>query len=59
MKNFKIADIKTESRYTVTTTDRENGTTATEEMTGAELVALAQGAAHLYALFKYCLLLRA
>lgn len=48
MKNFKIADIKAESRYTVTTVDYEDSETETKIITGEQLVSFAQAASHLY-----------
>ena len=47
-KNFKIADINRNARYTVTTTDHDDGHAETREMTGAELIDFTNAAAHLY-----------
>lgn len=47
-KNFKIADIEAESRYTVSLIDNWDGTSSTREMTGAELVSFTNATAHLY-----------
>lgn len=47
-KNFKIADINRNARYTVTTTDHDDGHAETREMTGADLVSFTNAAAHLY-----------
>lgn len=48
MKNFKIANINRSARYTVTTTDREDGRKQTRDMTGADLISLTNAVAHLY-----------
>lgn len=48
MKNFKIANINRSARYTVTTTDRDDGRKQTREMTGADLISLTNAVAHLY-----------
>lgn len=48
MKDFKIADINRNARYTVTTTDHDDGSKQTREMTGAELIGFTNAAAHLY-----------
>lgn len=48
MKNFKIADIDRNARYTVSITDHEDGCTENKQMTGAELISFTQAAAHLY-----------
>ena len=47
-KNFKIADINRNARYSVATIDNWNGHAETREMTGAELIAFTNAAAHLY-----------
>lgn len=47
-KNFKIADINRNARYTVTATDHDDGHAETREMTGAELIDFTNAAAHLY-----------
>ena len=47
-KNFKIADINRNARYTVTATDHDDGHAETREMTGADLVSFTNAAAHLY-----------
>lgn len=47
-KNFKIADINRNARYTVTTTDHDDGRKQTREMTGADLISFTNAAAHLY-----------
>lgn len=48
MKNYKIANINRNARYTVTTTDHDDGHAETREMTGAELIDFTNAAAHLY-----------
>ena len=48
MKNFKIADINREARYTVTTTDHDDGSKQTRDMIGADLISFTNAAAHLY-----------
>lgn len=48
MKNFKIANINRSARYTVTTTDHDNGRKQTRDMTGADLISLTNAVAHLY-----------
>ena len=48
MKNFKIANISRSARYTVTTTDHDDGRKQTREMTGADLISLTNAVAHLY-----------
>lgn len=48
MKNYKIANINRNARYTVTATDHDDGHAETREMTGAELVDFTNAAAHLY-----------
>lgn len=48
MKNYKIANINRNARYTVTTTDHDDGHAETREMTGADLVSFTNAAAHLY-----------
>ena len=48
MKNFKLAELNPESRYNVAITDKEDHTTEYKTMTGKELAALVNGAAHLY-----------
>lgn len=47
-KNFKIADIKPEARYTVNLIDKWDGTATTEEMDGTRLVNFTNACAHLY-----------
>ena len=47
-KNFKIAELEKDTRYTVITIDKWDGHAETNEMTGEELAALANGCAHLY-----------
>lgn len=46
--NFKIGELKENARYTVSTVDKWDGSTKTEEMTGASLKSFANGCAHLY-----------
>lgn len=48
MKNYKIANINRNARYTVTATDHDDGHAETREMTGADLVSFTNAAAHLY-----------
>jgi hypothetical protein len=48
MKNFKLAELNAETRYTVVITDKENNTTERKTLTGEELSAFVNGAAHLY-----------
>jgi hypothetical protein len=48
MKNYKIANINRNARYTVTPTDHDDGHAETREMTGAELIDFTNAAAHLY-----------
>lgn len=48
MKNFKLAELNPESRYNVAITNKEDHTTEYKTMTGKELAALVNGAAHLY-----------
>lgn len=48
MKNFKLAELNPESRYNVAITDKDDHTTEYKTMTGKELAALVNGAAHLY-----------
>ena len=48
MKNYKIANINRNARYTVTATDHDDGHAETREMTGAELIDFTNAAAHLY-----------
>lgn len=48
MKNFKIANINRSARYTVTTTDHDDGRKQTRDMTGADLISLTNAVAHLY-----------
>lgn len=47
-KNFKIAEINTESIYNVQTIDKWDGSTDTREMTGTELISFTQAFSHLY-----------
>lgn len=47
-KNFKIADINRNARYTVATIDNWDGHAERREMTGAELIGFTNAAAHLY-----------
>lgn len=47
-KNFKIADINRNARYTVATIDNWDGHAERREMTGAELINFTNAAAHLY-----------
>lgn len=46
--NFKIGDLKENARYTVSTVDKWDGSTKTEEMSGASLKSFTNGCAHLY-----------
>lgn len=46
--NFKIGELKENARYTVSTIDKWDGSTKTEEMTGANLKSFTNGCAHLY-----------
>ena len=46
--NFKIGELKENARYTVSTVDKWDGSTKTEEMTGAILKSFTNGCAHLY-----------
>lgn len=46
--NFKIGELKENARYTVTTVDKWDGSTKTEEMSGASLKSFTNGCAHLY-----------
>lgn len=46
--NFKIGELKENARYTVSTIDKWDGSTKTEEMTGASLKSFTNGCAHLY-----------
>ena len=46
--NYKIGEIKENARYTVSTVDKWDGSTKTEEMTGASLKSFTNGCAHLY-----------
>lgn len=46
--NFKLGEIKENARYTVSTVDKWDGSTNTEEMTGASLKRFTNGCAHLY-----------
>ena len=48
MKNYKIANINRNARYTVTATDHDDGHAETREMTGAELIDFTNAAVHLY-----------
>ena len=41
--NFKIGDLKENARYTVSTVDKWDGSTKTEEMTGASLKSFVNG----------------
>lgn len=47
-KNFKIADIKNDSLYSVSLIDNWDGSTETKTMTGDELKSFTNAAAHLY-----------
>lgn len=47
-KNFKIADIKNDSLYSVSLIDNWDGSTETKIMTGDELKSFTNAAAHLY-----------
>lgn len=46
--NFKIGELKENAHYTVSTIDKWDGSTKTEEMTGASLKSFTNGCAHLY-----------
>ena len=46
--NFKIGELKENALYTVSTIDKWDGSTKTEEMTGASLKSFINGCAHLY-----------
>lgn len=46
--NFKIGELKENARYTVSTIDKWDGSTKTEEMSGASLKSFTNGCAHLY-----------
>lgn len=46
--NFKIGELKENARYTVSTVDKWDGSTKTEEMSGASLKSFTNGCAHLY-----------
>lgn len=46
--NFKIGELKETARYTVSTVDKWDGSTKTEEMSGASLKSFTNGCAHLY-----------
>lgn len=46
--NYKIGEIKENAYYTVSTIDKWDGSTKTEEMTGATLKSFINGCAHLY-----------
>lgn len=46
--NFKIEKLKENARYIVSTIDKWDGSTKTEEMTGASLKSFTNGCAHLY-----------
>lgn len=46
--NFKIGELKENARYTVSTIDKWDGSTKTEEMTGESLKSFTNGCAHLY-----------
>lgn len=46
--NFKIGELKENALYTVSTIDKWDGSTKTEEMTGASLKSFTNGCAHLY-----------
>lgn len=46
--NFKIGELKENARYTVSTVDKWDGSTKTEETTGASLKSFTNGCAHLY-----------
>lgn len=48
MKNFKIANIDRDALYSVTMTGHYDGSTQTQEMTGAELVSVTNACLHLY-----------
>ena len=45
--NFKIGELKENARYTVSTIDKWDGSTKTEEMSGASLKSFVNGCAHL------------
>ncbi len=47
-KNFKLADIDRNARYSVATIDNWDGHAETREMTGADLVSFTNAASHLY-----------
>lgn len=47
-KNFKIADIKNDSLYSVSLIDNWDGSTEQRKMTGAELVSFTNAFLHLY-----------
>lgn len=47
-KNFKIADIKNDSLYTVSLIDKWDGTSESKTMSGDELKSFTNAAAHLY-----------
>ena len=49
--NFKIGELKENARYTVSTIDNWDGSTKTEEMTGAMLNSFTNGCAHLYDIY--------
>ena len=49
--NFKIGELKENARYTVSTIDKWDGSTKTEEMTGASLKSFTNGCAHLYDIY--------
>ena len=46
--NFKMGELKENALYTVSTIDKWDGSTKTEEMTGASLKSFTNGCAHLY-----------
>ena len=46
--NFKIGELKENALHTVSTIDKWDGSTKTEEMTGASLKSFTNGCAHLY-----------
>ena len=46
--NFKIGELKENARYTVSTVDKWDGSTKTDEMAGASLKSFTNGCAHLY-----------
>lgn len=46
--NFKIGELKENAHYAVSTVDKWDGSTKTEEMTGASLKSFTNGCAHLY-----------